>query len=162
MLNVIPTEKDMSTGPREAERVAEGLSDLLSGTYRLVVKTHIYHWNVEGPLFYPIHKMTEEQYQDLFAATDVLAERIRALGQLTPMKITEVLGDHAVSEVGVELSAEDMVADLAKDNERLAHRFHALTKMSEDTNDPVTADLATQRSAVHEKNVWMLRATLGR
>lgn len=69
----------MQTGARDTRALAEGLTDILSDTYRLMFKTHSYHWNVTGPLFYPIHKMTEEQYTDLFKAADGIAERIELI-----------------------------------------------------------------------------------
>jgi starvation-inducible DNA-binding protein len=55
-------------------------------------------------------------------------------------------------------SAGDMCNDLADDHERLAHRLHALVELAGERNDPVTDDLATARSAFHEKAAWMLRA----
>jgi|GEM_PF-4031691 len=35
--------------------VAEALAEVLTDTYRLVLKSHTYHWNVTGPLFFSIH-----------------------------------------------------------------------------------------------------------
>ena len=81
-LNVVPSEDKVSTGVRDTESIAEGVANVLADTYRLVFKTHAYHWNVEGPLFYSVHNVTEGQYEDMFKAADELAERIRALGHL--------------------------------------------------------------------------------
>ena len=78
-LKVVPSTDSVSTGVRDTEALAEGLGDILADTYRLVFKTHAYHWNVEGPLFYSVHKLTEEQYENMFAAADELAERIAQL-----------------------------------------------------------------------------------
>ena len=58
---------------------------VLADTYTLLVKTHVYHWNVVGPIFLPLHELTEKQYQNLFEAADTIAERIRALGHPTPL-----------------------------------------------------------------------------
>nr|WP_319250020.1 DNA starvation/stationary phase protection protein [uncultured Celeribacter sp.] len=160
-LKAVPNDKKLSTGPRETDRLAEALADVLADTYRLLIKTHIYHWNVEGPLFYSLHTLTEEQYNNLFEASDELAERIRALGHLTPMNIADVLGGDLSDKDGKAPSAEQMVADLAEAHERLAHRLHALIRIADTLEDPVTSDLATARSAFHEKAAWMLRATLG-
>ncbi|GAA3853025.1 DNA starvation/stationary phase protection protein [Celeribacter arenosi] len=161
-LKSVAKVKDFDTGTKDTSKVANGLADVLSDTYRLLIKSHIYHWNVEGPMFYPIHQLTETQYNNLFAATDELAERIRALGHVAPSKIGDVVGDHAVGETDGKMTAEEMIADLAEDHERVAHRLHALIETAEGANDPVTADLATARSGFHEKAAWMLRATLGK
>ncbi|WP_291159584.1 hypothetical protein [Ensifer sp. SSB1] len=42
------------------QQMAAALSDILADTYKLVIKSHIYHWNVVGPLFKPLHELTEE------------------------------------------------------------------------------------------------------
>lgn len=157
-LKVVPTENEVSTGVRDTGAIAEGLADVLSDTYRLVFKTHAYHWNVEGPLFYSVHNLTEGQYENMFAAADELAERIRALGHLAPWQFSQITENSRVKDAPEPLSAVDMIEDLATDHEKLAHRLHALIELTEERKDPVTEDLATERSAFHEQAAWMLRA----
>lgn len=157
-LNVVPEESKVASGVRDTQAIAQGLADVLADTYALTVKTHIYHWNVEGPMFYAVHNLTEQQYEDMFAAADVLAERIRALGHLAPLKVQGVLADAVVEDMNKTPAAGEMCADLASDHERVAHRLHALIELAEDRKDAVTADLATARAAFHEKAAWMLRA----
>ena len=157
-LRVVPTDDDVMTGVRDAATIAEGLGNILADTYRLVFKTHAYHWNVEGPLFYSVHKLTEEHYTNMFQAADELAERIRALGVLAPNSLADIMARSRIEDRAGELSAADMIQDLAKDHERIAHRLHALVEMVGGRKDPVTEDLATERSAFHEQAAWMLRA----
>ncbi|MEO0861194.1 MAG: DNA starvation/stationary phase protection protein [Pseudomonadota bacterium] len=157
-LKVIPSADTVKTGVRDVEGIADGLADVLADTYRLIFKTHAYHWNVTGPAFYSIHKLTEEQYEHMFTAADELAERIRALGQLAPMRMDDIMGRSQVEDLPSMPSAGEMIEDLAKDHEKLAHRLHALIGMLEGRRDPVTEDLATERSAFHEEAAWMLRA----
>ncbi|QHQ35039.1 Dps family protein [Algicella marina] len=157
-LNVVPSVEEVETGVQNRKGIAEGLADVLADTYRLTFKTHAYHWNVSGPLFYSVHNLTEEQYENLFAASDELAERIRALGHLAPMKFLDLDQKSFVKDPAETPSAGEMVSDLAADHERIAHRLHALIELAAARKDEVTADLATQRSAFHEKAAWMLRA----
>lgn len=157
-LKVVPTEDPVSTGVRNTETLAAALGNVLADTYRLVFKTHAYHWNIEGPLFFSVHNLTEEHYQDLFAAADDLAERIRALGHLAPSRLEEIVSLSRVKDLDGRPSAADMLEDLAADHERLAHRLHALIELAGQHKDPVTEDLATGRSAFHEKAAWMLRS----
>jgi starvation-inducible DNA-binding protein len=157
-LKVVPESTPVKTGVREPEKVAKALSDTVADTYRLIFKTHAYHWNVEGPLFYSIHKLTEEQYEEMFDAVDEMAERVRALGQLTPATLKAIIEMSVVEDLGELPSARTMVEDLAKDHQRVAHRMHAAIDIAESGNDDVTADLLTARSAFHEKAAWMLRA----
>lgn len=61
------------------EPVSQALQHVLVSTYKLYLTTHHYHWNVEGVDFFPLHKLFEEKYGQLFVAVDGIAERIRAL-----------------------------------------------------------------------------------
>lgn len=157
-LNVVPETNAVETGVRDTEAIADSLCDVLADTYRLIFKTHAYHWNVEGPLFYSVHNLTEEQYGDMFEAADELAERIRAVGHIAPHRMKTIMDTSVVSDPEALPSAGDMCEDLASDHERIAHRFHALVDLAGGHDDPVTDDLATARSAFHEKAAWMLRA----
>ena len=149
---------ELDTGIKNEESVATALASVLADTYRLLIKTHVYHWNVEGPTFYSVHKLTEEQYQNLFQATDEIAERIRALGVKTPSQISDIVQGAVIGEAVDDGDAKALVADLAADHERIAHRLHALIKLSDRQADPVTEDLAVARSTFHEKAAWMLRS----
>lgn len=111
-----------------------------------------------GPLFYSIHKLTEEQYETMFTAADELAERMRPLGCLAPMKMSEIMERSAIDDPDKMPSVGEMVEDLAADHARIAHRLHVLIELVEGRRDPVTEDLATERSAFHEQAAWMLRA----
>lgn len=154
-----PKAKSVETGVQDTESLAIGLKDILADTYQLIFKTHAYHWNVTGSLFFSIHALTEEHYSDMFAAADVIAERIRALGEVAPMTFSELNKDTRIMAFDGIPTAGEMVTDLLSDHEQLAHRLHALIELAESHKDPVTADLATERSAFHEKAAWMLRAT---
>ncbi|WP_050526878.1 Dps family protein [Pseudorhodobacter aquimaris] len=158
-MNVTPQADKVKTGITKTKALADGLTNAVADTYRLVFKTHAYHWNVEGPMFFSIHHLTEEQYNDMFAAADVVAERIRALGHLAPMSLSAVMEMSVIKDLKETPSAQEMVEDLAKDHTTVARRFHELITLAEENNDPVTADLATARSAFHEQAAWMLRAT---
>ncbi len=158
VLSATPQASKINTGVTNPKDIANALTEVLADTYRLVFKTHAYHWNVEGPMFFAIHNLTETQYEDLFAATDVLAERIRALGQIAPFSMREIIENSTISDLSKLPSAGEMCADLAAGHEDIARRMHALIETAENAKDPVTADLATSRSAFHEQAAWMLRS----
>lgn len=157
-LSAVPSPDKVETGVKDTGAIAEGLADVLADTYRLVFRTHACHWNVEGPAFYSMHKLTEEQYENMFTAADLLAERIRALGHLAPSRMDEVLNRSKIEDPDGDLNAGQMAQDLAASHERIAHRLHALAEVAGRRRDIVTEDLATARSAFHEQAAWMLRA----
>ena len=73
---------DINIGIKQADReqIVAGLNVLLANSYTLYLKTHNYHVNVTSPMFNTLHLMFEQQYTELAAAVDQIAERIRALG----------------------------------------------------------------------------------
>jgi starvation-inducible DNA-binding protein len=159
VLNVRPIVEHVNTGLGSADRrvIAEILSDITVQTYRTLLRSQVVHWNVVGPLFQPIHVLTEQHYNDLFSAIDVIAERIRALGHTVPTGKAAVGLDKAMS-LGAKLTAKSMVEELVEDHETLARLVRDGAAQAEDLKDFVTHDLLTERLAFHEKAVWMLRA----
>lgn len=141
-------------------KMSKTLTDILAATYRLTITSHIYHWNVTGPLFKPIHELTEDHYNDMFAAADVIAERIRALGQLAPVKVGNASAFAPKGAAEESGTAEAMVEDLIGEHEALSRAMRKATGEADDGDDVVTADMLTGRLTFHEKAVWMLRATI--
>lgn len=140
------------------ENVTNALSAILADTYRLTIKTHVYHWNVVGPLFRSFHLLSEEHYENLFEAADALAERVRALGQ--PSHIGRS-GRFELGTVGVEradVTTRQMIEDLIADHEHLVRQIRAAAEFAEENGDYATHDLLVGRLAFHEKAIWMLGA----
>lgn len=152
--HAVSPNSGLSAETRKA--ISTSLGEILSATYSLVVKTHVHHWNVVGPLFQPLHVMLEAQYDALFDATDLYAERIRALGFLTP--IPKV----AVKPEAQDMTAEQIVEDLLADHEACVRQMREAAIAAEDKDDIVTHDLLVAQMAWHEKTIWMLRAIIAK
>ena len=144
----------------DREKIAGGLSKLLADSYTLYLKTHNYHWNVEGPLFNTLHQMFEVQYTELATAVDEIAERIRALGVKAPGSYSAFLELATVEEARGGESAEDMIRELVLGQEAVVRTARSALPAVDAANDEPTADLLTQRMQIHEKNAWMLRSML--
>lgn len=149
-------------GIDEADRIAlaEGLSKVLADTYTLYLKTHNYHWNVTGPMFNTLHLMFEEQYNELWIAVDLIAERIRSLGHPAPGTYREFAALTRIAEPDGVPTAEAMLVDLVEGNEAVTKTAREVFETADTANDQSTADLLTQRLQVHEKTAWMLRSML--
>jgi starvation-inducible DNA-binding protein len=152
----------LDTGITEDARteIAAGLSRLMADTYTLYLTTHGYHWNVTGPLFHSLHQMFEDEYLELWAAVDVIAERIRALDSLAPGSSTEIAALTSVEEGGGSPEALEMVARLVAGHETVIRTAREVVETAEKGGDVATADLATGRIEIHEKTAWMLRSML--
>jgi starvation-inducible DNA-binding protein len=152
----------MDTGLSEEDRkaIAEGLSRLLADSYTLYLKTHNFHWNVTGPLFNTLHLMFEEQYTELAASVDEIAERIRALGVFAPGSYTQYLTLTSIKEATDVPSAKEMIAQLVEGQEAVVKTARSVFPHANKAGDEPTADLLTQRMQIHEKTAWMLRSML--
>jgi starvation-inducible DNA-binding protein len=142
------------------QEVAASLAKLLADTYTLYLKTQGFHWNVTGPRFYDLHKLFEEQYTELAAANDEIAERIRALGEKAPASYSEFRKLASIGEDSSAPEATEMLRRLLADNRSAARSAQAVVETAEAHNDVGSADLATQRIRSHEKAAWMLDSLL--
>ena len=152
---------DLGMDDKQRRAIAAGLSKLLADTYTLYLKTHNFHWNVTGPQFNSLHLMFEGQYTELALAVDLIAERIRALGEPAPGSYSAFAKLATIAEAEGNPSATDMVRILAEDQLAVVRTARSVFPLADAANDEPTADLLTQRMQVHEKTAWMLRANLG-
>ena len=144
----------------QREKIAKGLSRLLADTYTLYLKTHNYHWNVKGPMFTTLHTLFELEYTELALAVDEIAERIRALGHPAPGSYTAFAKLARVKEAEGVPAATKMIEELAADQDIVVSAARDLFTAASAVDDQASADLATRRMQVHEKNAWMLRSHL--
>jgi len=140
-------------------RSAKALSKLLADTYTLYLKTHGYHWNVEGPHFQSLHIQFMEQYTEMWTAVDELAERIRALGHYAPGSYAEFVKLSSIEEETGRPDWQQMVKTLAEGHELVAKSARDVLRVAEKEGDDATADVVSPRVTLHEKTAWMLRAT---
>ena len=152
----LPVESGLDRDGRAA--LCELLGNNLASTYVLYHKTHAYHWNVTGPMFYSVHKLTDEQYQDLAGAVDEVAERIRSLGFPSPVGLKDYYERSSIKDVEGIPEAGAMLRELALDNQHLARTMRETVEKAEEIGDTYTADFVTGRIGVHEENGWMLNA----
>ena len=145
---------------KERQQIAAGLARLLADTYTLYLKTHNFHWNVTGPMFVTLHTLFEQQYTELAAAVDEIAERIRALDVPAPGSYKQYGELTSIREETGVPKAADMVRQLAGDQEALVRTARAIVPVAQGWNDDPTADLLIRRMQVHEKNAWMLQSLL--
>jgi starvation-inducible DNA-binding protein len=145
----------------EARReIADLLSNVLADEYRLFLNTQGLHWNVEGPLFYSLHKLTEDQYRELFESIDALAERVRALGMPAPQSLKEIVDRSILSDLPEDAPLKTRIEQMIGDYERAVRRASLVVQLAESHGDLKTADLLTDRVGAYEESAWMLRATI--
>ncbi len=140
--------------------ISGALSKLLADTYVLYVKTQNFHWNIHCPEFFSLHKLSQEQYEEMAEAIDEIAERVRALGFYVEgsmesfLKLSSFTEEHEVNPKHIYLE------HLIKAHEAVIRDCRALGQLAEDHHDHATVDLMGRRHNFHEKASWMLRASL--
>lgn len=142
-----------------ANKTAQALSKTLSEEYVLMLKTQNFHWNVDGPLFFSLHKLFESQYKELTEFVDNTAEVIRTFNVKAPGSFREfqkmALIDEAPSDV---LSAHQMIEMLNKDHMLMSTRLKEQLEEAEVAGDTSAVTLYEDLITFHDKAAWMIRS----
>ena len=145
---------------KDRKKVADGLSRMLADSYTLYLKTHNFHWNVTGPMFQTLHLMFMTQYNEIWMAVDLIAERIRALGFPAPGSYAQFAALTAIKDADGVPKAKEMIRQLVEGQEAVVRTAREILPIAEKAGDQPTVDLLSARMEVHEKNAWMLRSLL--
>lgn len=147
--------------------VSKSLQNVLASTYGLYLATHNYHWNVEGPQFVDLHKLFEEQYNELFQAIDVIAERIRALDAYALpfegkeiMNMLKTVSNAMNKDVDAKARATRMVHNLIEMNESVVESCQFAKNEAQIIVDDETENLMVERITIHQKALWMLKSII--
>jgi len=138
--------------------ISEALAQGLSNTVVATMLAQNFHWNVQGMSFGSLHALFMEIYEDHFVGQDDLAERIRALQKPTEGRLAKHLELADIKEQGHDKPAEEMVRLLMEAEETLSKSMEKIAAVAIEHEDSFTEDLAVERTRVHDKFAWMLRA----
>lgn len=135
------------------------LTKVLSQTYDLYQRAHLYHWNIEGMNFLPLHEFFSTIYLDAFNSLDEIAERIRALGEKIQLPAGQyVSGSEVITSA--DMDARAMLQDVHQANQKLIAAIKMALRASEEENDSVSADMMTERLTILQKHQWMITSQL--
>jgi DNA-binding ferritin-like protein len=82
----MPALEEREAAPRASvEDLIHELVSLGSYVNQLYLQSHLIHLNVEGPLFLPIHKFLNKQYEAHIDQFDQIGEFVRSMDYLMPM-----------------------------------------------------------------------------
>ena len=137
--------------------VVAGLSQTLAEEYILMLKTQNFHWNVKGPLFYSLHMLFETHYTFLAQQVDIIAERIRAVGQRAPGSYHEFLKLSEVEEApGEDVPAAKMIEMLTHDHESIVERLNQFRSAADENGDNTSVAMYDELISFHQKAAWMI------
>ena len=142
--------------------VADALNALLADSFALYLKTKNYHWHVQGPRFRELHLLFDEQAAQIFATTDLIAERVRKNGAATLRSIGDIGRRASIRDddaAGVD--ADTMIRNLAGDNKLLLAQLKDVKAAAEAGGDIATSGLVDGWADETQQRIWFLEATLG-
>ncbi|MER9832525.1 DNA starvation/stationary phase protection protein [Mesorhizobium sp. M0134] len=137
--------------------ISAALTGLLADTFALYLKTKNFHWHMSGPHFRDYHLMLDEQGDQIFAMTDVIAERARKLGGTTLRSIGQIARTQRIADNDAAfVTPGDMLAELASDNQQLLVILRACHGAADEYNDVATTSLIEVWIDETERRVWFL------
>ncbi len=112
---------------------------------------------MSGPHFRDYHLLLDDQATQIFATTDVIAERVRKLGAQTIKSIGQIGRLQGIEDNGAaQVAARDMLAELLRDNQRLAGEMRQAHALCDDEGDVATASLLENWIDEAEGRAWFL------
>jgi starvation-inducible DNA-binding protein len=153
----------MAHGDNSKKALADALNDLLADYYALYLKTKNFHWHVTGPHFREYHLLFDEQATELIATTDLVAERVRKLGQDTLTSIGAIAAKQRINDHdSTSTDAPKMLKELHADNETLIKALKDAKDLADKAGDNATDGLLDDWTDQAEQRAWFLAATIGK
>ena len=152
----------MANGDNSKKALADALNGLLADYYALYLKTKNFHWHVTGPHFREYHLLFDEQATELIATTDLVAERVRKLGQDTLTSIGAIAAKQRIKDHdSTSTDASKMLKELHADNETLIKALKEAKDLADQAGDNATDGLLDDWTDQAEQRAWFLAATIG-
>jgi starvation-inducible DNA-binding protein len=152
--------KEATTTDLDSEAVAEisgALRPLLADVFALYVKTKNFHWHMSGRHFRDYHLLLDEHAEQIFAMTDVAAERARKIGGATLRSIGDISRHQRLEDNNNEFVApKDMLAELLADNRQLTRSLRSTHEVCDRHNDVATASFIEVWIDETERRAWFL------
>ncbi|HZV52350.1 MAG TPA: DNA starvation/stationary phase protection protein [Candidatus Dormibacteraeota bacterium] len=142
--------------------VGEQLQELLVDLVDLSLQAKQAHWNVIGGRFRSIHEQMDELTDAARDWSELVAERLLALGVAADGRAATVARDSQLPSLPEGRIEDHRVIELMVERllETVRRARRRLGELGE--RDPVSQDLVIEVIAGLEKQLWMLQATASR
>src|SRR3979409_1818782 len=137
--------------------ISGSLNVLLADMFALYLKTKNFHWHVSGPHFRDYHLLLDEQGDEIFAATDAIADRGRRIGGTTLRSIGQISRLQRLLDNDADyVTPHDMLAELREDNKQLTASLRETHTLCDEGNDVASASLIENWIDEAERRTWFL------
>jgi len=140
-------------------KLGDAVRVAMADTFAMYLKTHNYHWNVEGEDFFEYHKFFNKLYNELWEAVDVLGEEIRGLNEYAPGSFSRFSELSSIEDATTVPDGVTMAANLLKDNGTVIASLMNAFKLAEAADKVGLSNKLQDRVDIHTKHGWMLRST---
>jgi starvation-inducible DNA-binding protein len=127
--------------------------------FSFYLKTHNFHWNVEGSDFHEYHLLFGEIYEEVYGSIDEFAEKIRGIGTYVPASFTRFNMLSQVADETQVIPKDQMVLELLNDNEKMVKILKMAYDIAEAHGEHGFSNFLAERMDAHRKHGWMLRAS---
>jgi starvation-inducible DNA-binding protein len=131
-----------------------------SSTFSFYVKTHSFHWNVEGSDFYEYHKLFEEIYNEVYESIDPFAENVRKLGAYMPTSYHNLSMLTRIEDEDRVPTKNGMVHELLQDREKIQIILKKTYDAAEAAGEHGLSNFLAERMDAHKKHAWFLRSSI--
>ena len=141
------------------DKLIQAMKIAFASEFNFYLKTHAYHWNVQGADFSQYHELFGNIYEEVYSAIDPLAENIRKLDALVEV---DSINQRSLIQLPQDnlLDIPAMVQVLLGDNDKMVKLFAMVYKMAEDSGEYGIANFLAERQDAHQKHGWMLRSSI--
>jgi starvation-inducible DNA-binding protein len=143
------------------DSLIEAMKKYLATNFSFYLKIHQFHWNVEGPNFPQYHDFLGDLYNEVWAASDDIAEHIRAINAYAPGSYKDFKQMTMIEDqTELKVDSAQMMSILYSDNQTVMEAIKIAYKAAEFNNEIGLANYLQDRMDIHKKHGWMLRSTL--
>src|SRR6478752_1421472 len=151
----LATRTDLSAAA--TKDIAAAMNAILGDVFALYLKTKNFHWHMSGPHFRDYHLLLDDQGDQILAATDAIAERVRKIGGTTLRSIGQISRSQRLLDNDADyVTPHDMLAELREDNKQLVAFLRETHDLCDEGNDVASASLLENWIDEAEQRTWFL------
>lgn len=137
----------------------EALDVVFADHYKFSWRAKVHHWNVVGKHFSELHEFFEELYNEVYGATDNLAEYIRTLDFLIVKDLEGIDRASEIPDLPV-VESTGMINDLYRSNQIVLKNLKVAYSVADNSGEYGISNFLAGRIDAHQKHGWMLKSML--
>lgn len=141
------------------EQLHQAAKVAFASEFSFYLKSHNFHWNVEGSDFLEYHELFGKIYEEVYGAIDDFAEKIRSLGSYVPASYSRFNMLTQIEDEVDHITKGSMVKELLMDNEKMLVILKKTYDYAEAESEHGFSNFLAERMDAHKKHGWMLRAS---